>query len=115
MPVIFIFREYRNIMKIESVKPTNQLNIFKMVESFILNTKVKIKGFLEKDVFEKKQVLLKSREYPNSIGGDKENIYAGKGGRVKFFKEDLEKMKNMTASERVAFKEKLIDEWRFKE
>ena len=102
-------------MKIETIKPTNQLNVFKKVKSFISNAKIRIKGFLEKDVFEKKQVLLKSREYPNSIGGDKENIYAGKSGRVKFFKEDLEKMENMTASERLAFKEKLINEWRFEE
>ena len=111
-------------MKIEAIKPTNQLNIFKKVESFILKIKVKIKGFLEKDVFEKKQVMLKSQEYPNSIGGKKvlhqgdkfqheylktrdvpncistsEDAVGTKLKKVLYYPEDIAKMEKMSKAE----------------
>ena len=77
---------------------------------------------LVRDVFERgkvkkseKDIVLKQtpRKYPNCIGTDADFIPTGGGWRVNFYPEDIEKMKNMTNEERLAYKETLLNEGKY--
>lgn len=75
---------------------------------------------LIKDVFEKSESKylvidgkkIKERDLPNCISApsDYQNVTWGK---IKYFPEDIQKMKNMTDKECIDYKEKLIDSGRF--
>ena len=110
------------------IEPT--MNISSKTSSTFLT---KIKNFfnkkslglktLFKDVFEKsnpnialeKSVSTKNmpRKLPNSISAKDEKFAIGGGTKVKFYKEDLEKMKNMSKDEITEFKRQLRKEKRY--
>lgn len=87
------------------------MNIFTKVNSFLLNSKLKLKVLLQ-DVFEKNKETvsqeknsrkLTARLLPNCVDGENE-FYNGPGGIIKYFPEDVEKMKNMALDEKINYK-----------
>ena len=53
-----------------------------------------------------------SRELPNSIGG-KDEYYGATAGILKFYPEDIAKMKDMSENERIEFKSQLLERKRY--
>ena len=110
------------INQVDTKKNTN-FRIFNKMNIVFLEGKVKIKTLL-KDVFEKnskgKDSIMKndkkiaSRFLPNSITGEEE-VYNGRGGVIRYFQEDIEKMKTMTAEEIIKFKRQLRKENKYYE
>lgn len=91
-------------------KKTQQPAIAK-IEKFFFQGKIKIKQ-LFKDVFEKKCLENESsieypRSLPNSFGAKDEKFSTSGGGYLKYYPEDIEKMKTLTEDELIKFKQKL--------
>ncbi len=112
-------------MKMNRILPqeqTNRMNIFTKVNSFLLNSKLRLKVLLQ-DVFEKSKPEMENRmsenypyprKLPNSFSAPDEVFSKGTGsGKVKFFPEDIKKMENMTVTERLQYGEKLIKEGKY--
>lgn len=88
------------------------------IKNFFYKKSFGLKSLL-KDVFEKsnpnialeKSVSTKNmpRKLPNSISAKDEKFAIGGGTKVKFYKEDLEKMKRMTIDEKLKYTEYLIE------
>ena len=116
-------------MKINTIQPTVQTKqpIIKRIKNALVKPFTNLKE-LVCDVFEyqkPKYVIvngkkvktgcswLSPRELPNCVSGPSD--WAGvTWGKVLYYPEDLEKMKNMNIDERLAYKRKLIEERRFK-
>ena len=99
-------------------------NLFTKVKKYFFTGKLKLKT-LFKDVFEKSKSEVGTkmmeeypypRKYPNSFSTPDEAFSkGGDGGKVKFYPEDIEKMKNMSVTERLQYGEKLIKEEKYLE
>ena len=116
-------------MKVNQIQPTAQIKqpIIKRIKKALTKPFANLKE-LVCDVFEyqkPKYVIvdgkkiktncswLSPRELPNCVSGPSD--WAGvTWGRVLYYPEDLEKMKNMNIDERLTYKRKLIEERRFK-
>ena len=107
-------------MQIDTIKfkSTSQLSIIKFKKGVL--TKFSKLKTLVKDVFEREKQnyliidgkKIKEKDLPNCISGPSD--FKGlTWGRVRFYTEDIEKMKNMDISERLAYKGKLIQQNRF--
>ena len=114
-------------MQIDSIKPTQLPLIRRIKQSFTRNfcsLKTLVKDVFERTPDESKYFVLNGRkirdkgflggprELPNSVTGPSD-LAGISWGRIVFYPEDIEKMKNMTSRERIEFKKKLIEENRF--
>lgn len=114
-------------MQIDSIKPTTQTFIRRIKQSFttkFCKLKTLVKDVFERTPDESKYFILNGkkirdkgflggpRELPNSVTGPSD-LAGISWGRVIFYPEDVEKMKNMTSRERIEFKKKLIDEKKY--
>ena len=105
-------------MQIDSITPTTQPLISRIKQSF--TTKFCRLKTLVKDVFEREKTQylvidgkkIKEKDLPNSVTGPSD-LAGISWGRIIFYPEDVEKMKNMTSRERIEFKKKLIDEKKY--
>ena len=103
-----------------TIQPIKNLSIIKKVQSILSNNKTRINSFLKKDVFEKEiktegdilENKIKTRNFPNSIGIE-EDIITGTGGQIRFFQEDITKMKAMSTDKAKEYRAHLIAEGRF--
>ena len=109
------------------IKPTtiitnNANNLFTKVKTYIFTGKLKLKSLI-KDVFEKSKSGVEPsmsekypypRKLPNSFSAPDEVFSKGGGsGKVKFYPEDIEKMKNMSITERLQYGEQLLKEGKY--
>ena len=111
------------------ILPTKNLkisscSIVKRIKNFFLPKETKLQK-IEKDVFEKtiddgvkkmpEKKLGMPRKLPNCVSGPDEydHLVPGGGGYVRYFPEDIEKMKNMTDEEIFEFKKNLRRQKRF--
>ena len=111
------------------ILPTKNLkisscSIVKRIKNFFLPKETKLQK-IEKDVFEKtiddgvkkmpEKKLGMPRRLPNCTSGPDEydHLVPGGGGEVCYFPEDIEKIKNMTISERFEYEVKLLKEHRY--
>lgn len=56
---------------------------------------------------------MKSRELPNSVNGHEDDFRGNQGYKVKFYQEDIEKMKDMSLSEKQSYIAELIKNGKF--
>ncbi len=106
--------------KIIQLNDIDKIQLSKRVNSFIRTSKQKLKE-LKKDVFEKETMKdlndikskMKSRELPNSVGGLEDDFSGNQGYKVKFYQEDIEKMKDMSLSEKQSYIAELIKNGKF--
>ena len=92
------------------------------VKNYFSQRKIGLKNLI-KDVFEKakptvgveKNELInkRPRKLPNSISAKDETIGIGGGTKIRFYKEDLEKMKRMSIDEKLKYTEYLIENGRY--
>lgn len=57
--------------------------------------------------------ILKTRKLPNSISSKNEHYDWDIAGRIKFYKDDMEKMSSMTDEQISSYKEKLLKSGRY--
>ncbi len=84
----------------EDLKKMEKMNIDEVLE------------YKEKLINEKKYKM-KSRELPNSVGGLEDDFSGNQGYKVKFYQEDIEKMKDMSLSEKQSYIAELIKNGKF--
>lgn len=84
----------------EDLKKMEKMNIDEVLE------------YKEKLINEKKYKM-KSRELPNSVGGLEDDFSGIQGYKVKFYQEDIEKMKDMSLSEKQSYIAELIKNGKF--
>ena len=104
-------------MKVKNISLQQSSNkIVLKIEKLFFQGKVRFKQ-LFKDVFEKKQNNVKKIEYPrnlpNSISAKDEKFGIGGGRYLRYFQEDIEKMKTMSEDEIIEFKRKLREEKKY--
>lgn len=95
---------------------------FLKFKDMFLRGKLKLKSLI-KDVFEKSKSGVEPsmsekypypRKLPNSFSAPDEVFSKGGGsGKVKFYPEDIEKMKNMSITERLQYGEQLLKEGKY--
>ena len=111
------------------ILPTKNLkisscSIVKRIKNFFLPKGTKLQK-IEKDVFEKaiddgvkkmpEKKLGMPRKLPNCVSGPDEIFTETGGCYVRYYPEDVEKMKNMTEDEMINYKRKLIMQKRYYE
>ena len=97
-------------------------NLFTRVKNYFFTGKFMLKTLL-KDVFEKSnkhgaktnmsEKFPYPRKLPNSFSAPDEVFSKGEGGKIRFYPEDLKKMKKMSIDEILEYKEKLIKEGKY--
>lgn len=93
-------------------------NFLLRVKNYLYKKKTVLKTLI-KDVFEKTKPVIESerktisekmpRKLPNSVSARDEKFSIGGGAKINFYKEDLEKMKQMTIDEKLKYTEYLIE------
>lgn len=97
-------------------------NFLLKVKNYFYQRKVGLKNLI-KDVFEKtkpvvdseKKILIEKepRKLPNSVSAQDEQFGIGGGSKIKFYQEDLDKMKKMSIDEKLKYTELLIENGRY--
>ena len=94
---------------------------FLKFKDMFLRGKLKLKSLI-KDVFEKSKPVVEPsmsekypypRKLPNSFSAPDEVFSKGGGSEISFYPEDIEKMKNMSITERLQYGEQLLKEGKY--
>ena len=110
-------------MKVAQIQPKTQIKqpIIKQIKKALTKPFANLKNLVS-DVFEREKVphyivingkKIDERDLPNSVSSPSDWVGVT-WGKVLYYPEDLEKMKNMNIDERLTYKRKLIEERRFK-
>ena len=110
-------------MKVNKIQPTAQIKqpIIKRIKKALIKPFANLKNLVS-DVFEREKVpryivvngkKIDERDLPNCVSSPSDWVGVT-WGKVLYYPEDLEKMKNMNIDERLAYKRKLIEERKFK-